>query len=156
MSYRNNASKNALADLGASINLMPHSLFLKLGISELKPTKMGIQLADRSIKYPIGICENLLVKIDKFIFPIDFVILEMDEDASVPIILGRPFLATARVVIDVYDGKLSLRVGEERVTFNIGKSMKFASSQDDCLYFADHTDEMVQEQLDDTLDPHRN
>ncbi|GJR05626.1 reverse transcriptase domain-containing protein [Tanacetum coccineum] len=114
MSYRNNASKNALADLGASINLMPHSLFLKLGISELKPTKMGIQLADRSTKYPIGICENLLVKTDKFIFLIDFVILEMDEDASVPIILGRPFLATTRVVIDVYDGKLSLRVGEER------------------------------------------
>ncbi|GKE22628.1 ribonuclease H-like domain-containing protein, partial [Tanacetum coccineum] len=147
--------KNALADLGASINLMPHSFFLKLGISELKPTKMSIQLADRSIKYPIGICENLLVKIDKFIFPVNFVILEM-EDASVPIILGRPFLATTRAVIDVHDGKLSLRVGEERVTFNIGKSMKFASSQDDCLYFVDHTNEMVQEQLDDTLDPDRN
>ncbi|GJR66973.1 reverse transcriptase domain-containing protein [Tanacetum coccineum] len=104
--------KNALADLGASINLMPHSLFLKLGISELKPTKMSIQLADRSIKYPIGICENLLVELDKFIFPVDFVILEMDEDASVPIILGRPFLATARAVIDIHDGKLSLRFGE--------------------------------------------
>nr|GEY51326.1 hypothetical protein [Tanacetum cinerariifolium] len=81
--------KNALADLGASINLMPHSFFLKLGILELKPTKMSIQLDDR-------------------------------------------------------------------VTFNIGKSMKFASSQDDCLYFADHTDKKVQEQLDDTLDPDHN
>nr|GFA19918.1 hypothetical protein [Tanacetum cinerariifolium] len=114
--------KNALADLGASINFLPHSLFLKLSISELKPTKMSIQLAHRSIKYPIGICENLFVKTDKFIFPVDFVILKIDEDASVPIILGRPFLATARAVID----------------------------------FAHHTNKMVQEQLDDTLDPDHN
>ncbi|GJR46789.1 hypothetical protein Tco_1314892 [Tanacetum coccineum] len=104
--------KNALADLRASINLMPHSLFLKLGILELKPTKISIQLVDRSIKYPI--------------------------------------------VIDVHDKKLSLRVGEERVTFNIGKSMKYALSQDNYMYFVDHTDEMVQEQSDDTLDPDRN
>ncbi|GJR80658.1 reverse transcriptase domain-containing protein [Tanacetum coccineum] len=100
---------NTLANLGSSINLMPHSLFLKLGISELKPTKMSIQLTDRSIKYSIGICENLLVKNDKFIFLVDFVILEMDEDAAVPIILGRPFLAMARTVIDAHDRKLSLR-----------------------------------------------
>ncbi|GJR10824.1 reverse transcriptase domain-containing protein [Tanacetum coccineum] len=86
--------KNALADLGASINLMPHSLFRRLGISKLKPTEMSIQLADRYIKYPIGVCENLLVKISKFIFPIDFVVLKMDEDELVPIILRRPFLVT--------------------------------------------------------------
>ncbi|GJS12240.1 reverse transcriptase domain-containing protein [Tanacetum coccineum] len=90
------AIKNALADLGASINLMPHSLFQRLGISKLKPTKMSIQLAERSIKYPIGVYENLLVKVGKFIFPVDFVVLEMDKDELVPIILGRPFLATAR------------------------------------------------------------
>ncbi|GJU94277.1 reverse transcriptase domain-containing protein [Tanacetum coccineum] len=114
--------KNALADLGASINLMSHSLFLRLGISELKPTKMSIQLADRLVKYPIGVCENLLVKIDKFIFPVDFVVLETDEDKTILIILGRPFLATARAIINVHDGKLSLRVGNEIVTFNIGKS----------------------------------
>ncbi|GKE28690.1 DNA-directed DNA polymerase [Tanacetum coccineum] len=71
---------------------------------------MSIQLADRSIKYPIGVCENLLVKVNKFIFSVDFVVLEMDEDELVPIILGRPFLATARAVIDVHEGKLSLRV----------------------------------------------
>ncbi|GKD72462.1 reverse transcriptase domain-containing protein, partial [Tanacetum coccineum] len=80
------AVKNALADLGASINLMPNSLFRRLGISKLKPTKMSIQLADRSIKYPIRVCENLLVKISKFIFPVDFIVLEMDEDELVPII----------------------------------------------------------------------
>ncbi|GJS24776.1 putative nucleotidyltransferase, ribonuclease H [Tanacetum coccineum] len=148
--------KNALAYLGASINLMPYSFFLKLGIAELKPTKMSIQLVDRSIKYPIGICENLLVKINKFIFSVNFVILEIDEDASVLIILGQPFLTISCAVIDVHDGKLSLRAGKERVIFNIGKSMKFASSQDDYLYIVDHTYEMVQEQLADTLYPDRN
>ncbi|GJR20938.1 DNA-directed DNA polymerase [Tanacetum coccineum] len=90
------AVKNALVDLGASINLMPHSIFRRLGISKLKPTKMSIQLVDQSIKYPIGVCENLLVKISKFIFPVDFVVLEMDEDELILIILGRPFLATER------------------------------------------------------------
>ncbi|GKD78344.1 DNA-directed DNA polymerase [Tanacetum coccineum] len=71
---------------------------------------MSIQMADRSIKYPIGVYENLLVKVSKFIFPVNFLVLEMDEDELVPIILGRPFLATARAVIDVHDGKLSLKV----------------------------------------------
>ncbi|GKB42018.1 DNA-directed DNA polymerase [Tanacetum coccineum] len=80
---------------------------------------MSIQLAGRSIKYLIGVCENLLVKISKFIFPVDFVVLEMDEDELVPIILGRPFLATTRAVIDVHEGKLSLTVGSETVTFKI-------------------------------------
>ncbi|GKD42225.1 reverse transcriptase domain-containing protein [Tanacetum coccineum] len=85
---------------------------------------MSIQLADRSIKHPIRVYENLLVKINKFIFPVDFMVLEMDEDKLVPIILGRPFLVIARIVIDVYEGKLSLRVLKETVTFNIEKSMK--------------------------------
>ncbi|GJZ52893.1 reverse transcriptase domain-containing protein [Tanacetum coccineum] len=135
--------KNALTDLGASINLMPHSLFRRLGISKLKPTKMSIQLADRSIKYPIGVCENLLVKVSKFIFIVDFVVLEIDEDELVVIILGWPFLATTRVIIDVYEGKLSLRVGSETVTFNIGKSMKSKYYRDDYLYYADHTAKLV-------------
>ncbi|GKC92066.1 DNA-directed DNA polymerase [Tanacetum coccineum] len=145
------AVKNSLADLGASINLMPHSLFRRLGISKLKPIKMSIQLADRSIKYPIGVCENLLVKVSKFIFLVDFVVLEMDEDELVPIILGRPFLATARAIIDVHEGKLSLRVGSETVTFNIGKSMKSKHSRDDYLYCADHTAKLVQEQWVNTV-----
>nr|GEV70853.1 hypothetical protein [Tanacetum cinerariifolium] len=127
------AVKNALADLRASINIMPHSLFRRSGISKHKPTKMSIQLADRSIKYPIGVCENLLVKISKFIFPVDFVVLETDEDELVLIIFGRPFLATSRAVIDVHEGKLSLRVRSEIVTFNIGKSMKSKHSRNDYL-----------------------
>ncbi|GJZ23535.1 reverse transcriptase domain-containing protein [Tanacetum coccineum] len=92
---------------------------------------MSIQLADRSIKYPIGVCENLLVKISKFIFLVDFIVMEIDEDELVPIILGRPFLATARAVIDIHKGKLSLRVECETVTFNIKKSMKSKHSQEE-------------------------
>nr|GEU31122.1 reverse transcriptase domain-containing protein [Tanacetum cinerariifolium] len=105
------AVKNALADLGASINLMPHSLFRRLGISKLKPTKMSVHLIDRFVKYPIRVCENLLVKVSKFIFLVDFVVLEMDGDELVLITLGRPFLATTRVLIDIHEGKLSLRAG---------------------------------------------
>ncbi|GKA59968.1 DNA-directed DNA polymerase [Tanacetum coccineum] len=145
------AVKNVLADLGASINLMPYSLFRRLGISKFKPTKMSIQLAGRSIKYPIGVYENLLVKISKFIFLVDFVVLEMDEDELVPIILGRPFLTTAKAIIDVHGGKLSLRVRSETVTFKIRKSMKSKHSHDDYLYYADHTAKLVQEQWVDTI-----
>ncbi|GKD98564.1 reverse transcriptase [Tanacetum coccineum] len=112
---------------------------------------MSIQLADRSIKYPIGVCENLLVKVSKFIFPVDFVVLEMKEDELVPIILGWPFLATTRAVIDVHEGKLSLRVGSETVTFNIGKSVKSKHSRDDYLYYADYTAKLVQEQWVNTV-----
>ncbi|XP_027368262.1 uncharacterized protein LOC113874229 [Abrus precatorius] len=99
----------ALADLGASINLMPYSVFKKLGLGEPRPTRMSIQLADRSIKYPRGIIEDVLVKVNKFIFPVDFVILDMDEDTNVSLILGHPFLATTGAIIDVRDGKLILR-----------------------------------------------
>ncbi|GJT06278.1 DNA-directed DNA polymerase [Tanacetum coccineum] len=142
---------SAIIQRRASINLMPHSLFRTLGISKLKPTKRSIQLADRSIKYPMGVCENLLVKVGKFIFPVDFVILKMDEDELVLIILGQPFLATARAMIDVHEGKLTLRVGNETITFNIGKSMKSKHFCDDYLYCADHTAKLMQEQWVDTV-----
>ncbi|KAK5825727.1 hypothetical protein PVK06_020589 [Gossypium arboreum] len=92
--------EQALADLGASINLMPYKMFKQLGLGEPKPTRMSIQLADRSVKYPKGIIEDVLVKVDKFTFPVDFVVLDMDEDVEVPLILGHPFLTTARAVID--------------------------------------------------------
>nr|GEW14005.1 hypothetical protein [Tanacetum cinerariifolium] len=151
MSYQTLGSKKALADLGASINLMSHTLFRRLGISKLKPTRMSIQLGDRSIKYPIGVCENLLVKVNKFIFLVDFVVLKIDEDELVLIILGRPFLAIARAVIDVHEGKLSLRVGDETVTFNIGTSMKSKHSRNDYMYYADHTAKLVREQWVDAI-----
>ncbi|XP_076952077.1 uncharacterized protein LOC143625691 [Bidens hawaiensis] len=95
---------HALADLGASINLMPYSLYEKLELGELTSTRMSLSLADHSVTYPRGIIENLLVKVNKFVFPVDFVVLNMEANEKVPIILGRSFLRTAKALIDVYDG----------------------------------------------------
>nr|GEW31526.1 reverse transcriptase domain-containing protein [Tanacetum cinerariifolium] len=108
-------SCNALADLGASINLMSYSLYAKLSLETLKPTKMSVRLADRSFQYPIGIAENMLVEVGKFTFLVDFVILEMEDDSKVPLILGRPFLHTANAVIRVKHKQLNLGVGTERM-----------------------------------------
>ncbi|XP_022041266.1 uncharacterized protein LOC110943843 [Helianthus annuus] len=110
-SIRGSPVRNALADLRASINLMPASMFDRIGLGKTSPTKVSIQVADRSIKYPQGVTDNLLVKVGDFIFPVDFVILDMEEDTEVPLILGRPFLATAHAMVDMSDGKLTLRVG---------------------------------------------
>ncbi|XP_022018954.1 uncharacterized protein LOC110918984 [Helianthus annuus] len=129
--FGSNTNTRALADLGASINLMPFSLYEKLDLGELSPTHITLSLADRSVKYPRGIVENLLVKVDKFVFPTDFVILDMEADERVPIILGRPFLRIAKALIDVYDGKITLRVGEEKVTFEIDRFMNRPSGSDD-------------------------
>ncbi|KAL5573789.1 hypothetical protein UlMin_023386 [Ulmus minor] len=122
-----------LCDLGASINLMSLFIFRKLGLGEVKPTTVSLQLADRSIKHPRGIIEDVLVKVDKFIFPADFIVLDMEEDREVPLILGRPFLATGRTLIDVHQGKLILRVQDEQVTFNVFEAMKFPSDVDACF-----------------------
>ncbi|KAJ4718833.1 DNA-directed DNA polymerase [Melia azedarach] len=110
--------EKALCDLGASINLMPFSVFRKLGLGEAKSTTVSLQLADRSIKHPRGVIEDVLIKVDKFIFPADFIVLDMEEDREIPLILGRSFLATGRTLIDVQQGKLILRVQDEQVEFN--------------------------------------
>ncbi|XP_021985639.1 uncharacterized protein LOC110881795 [Helianthus annuus] len=117
-----NTNTKALADLGTSINLMPFSLYEKLDLGELSPTRMTLSLADRSVKHPRGIVENLLVKVDKFVFPADFVILDMEADENVPLILGRPFLNTAKALIDVFLGTITLRAGEESVIFKVMNS----------------------------------
>ncbi|GKB24405.1 hypothetical protein Tco_0863806 [Tanacetum coccineum] len=116
---------NALVDLGASISVMPLSTYLNLGLGELAHTKLIVELADRTVKYPKGIAKNVLVGIGKFVFPIDFIILDMPEDIKVPLIHGRPFLSIARAKIDVYKRKITLRVGDERIIFT---SVKPASS----------------------------
>ncbi|XP_057745008.1 uncharacterized protein LOC130962867 [Arachis stenosperma] len=117
--------EKALCDLGASINLMPLSLMKKLAIEEVKPTRMSLQMADRSLKIPNGVVENLLVKVGKFIFPADFVILDMEEEGHNSIILGRPFLATARAIIDVEKGEMILRVHDEQMIINVLKAMQY-------------------------------
>ncbi|KAL8535814.1 hypothetical protein ACS0TY_011450 [Phlomoides rotata] len=121
----------ALCDLGAIINLMPRSLFKTLGLGELKPTTMNLQLADRTVTYPRGIVENVLVKVDKFIFLVDFVVLDMVEDKAIPLILERPFLATGGAMINVRNGELTLDVGGEKVSFNIFKAMKLHNVEED-------------------------
>ncbi|GJU85209.1 putative reverse transcriptase domain-containing protein, partial [Tanacetum coccineum] len=116
---------NALTDLGASVSVMPLSTYLNLGLGELAHTKLTVELADRTMKHPKGITENVLVGIGKFVFPVDFIILYMPEDVKVTLILGRPFLSIAHAKIDVFKRKITLRVGDEKIIF---KSMKPASS----------------------------
>ncbi|XP_073308362.1 uncharacterized protein [Primulina huaijiensis] len=140
----------ALCDLGASINLMPFSMFRKLGLGEPKPTRMSLQLADRSIKYPRGVIEDVLVKVDKFILPADFVVLDMEEDMEMPLILGRPFLATGKALIDVQEGKLRLRVGEEEITFDVFNALKHTLHSDSC-YRIDAFDSLVSNYVQDVL-----
>ncbi|GJX34659.1 reverse transcriptase domain-containing protein [Tanacetum coccineum] len=121
----------ALADLGASINLMPLSVWKKLSLPELTPTCMTLELADRSITQPIGIAEDVYLKVGKFKFPADFVVVDFDADPRVPLILGRSFLKTGRALIDVYEGELTLRVGKEAVTFNLDQTSRYSSNYDD-------------------------
>ncbi|GKB48094.1 hypothetical protein Tco_0898847 [Tanacetum coccineum] len=124
--FINNACfDNALVNLGASVSVMPLLTYLNLGLGKLAHTKLTVELADRTVKYPKGIAKNVLVGIGKFTFPVDFIILDMPEDIKVPLILGRPFLSTACAKIDVYKRKITLRVGEENIIF---KSVKPASS----------------------------
>ncbi|KAL5571515.1 hypothetical protein UlMin_021112 [Ulmus minor] len=114
------------------INLMPMSIFKTLGIGEARPTTVSLQLADRSIAQPEGKIEDVLVKVDKFIFPVDFIILDFEADMEVPIILGRPFLAIGRALIDVRNGELTMRVQDEKVTFNVFQAMKFPNEVEEC------------------------
>lgn len=122
----------ALCDLGASINLMPKSIFKQLGIGEARPTTVTLQLADRSFAYPEGKIEDVLVRVDRFIFPVDFIVLDYEANREVPIILGRPFLATGRTLIDVQKGELTMRVNDQQVTFNVFNSMRFPDEVEEC------------------------
>ncbi|GJZ94887.1 reverse transcriptase domain-containing protein, partial [Tanacetum coccineum] len=123
----------AFADLGASINLMPLSVWKKLSLLELTPTCMTLELADRSITQPIGIAEDVDVKVGRFQFSADFVVVDFDADPRVPLILERSFLNTRRDLIDVYEGELTLRVGKEAVTFNLDQTSRYSSNYDDNL-----------------------
>ena len=127
-----NFEGQALCDLGASINLMPLSTFKKLGLGEMKRTVMKIMLADCSVMSPCGIIEDILVRVDGLIIPTDFIICEMEEDKDVPLILGRPFLATGRAIIDVHKGEVTFRVKGKEVTFNVHTGMKCLSDEKCC------------------------
>ena len=118
-----NCINKALLDLGASVNLMPFSVYMQLGLGELKPTSITLSLADRSVKIPKGIVEDVLVKINKFYYPVDFVVLDTEPSSNepnhVPIILGRPFLATANAIINFRNGIMQLTFGDMTLELNI-------------------------------------
>ncbi|XP_015970152.1 uncharacterized protein LOC107493595 [Arachis duranensis] len=144
--------EKALCDLGASINLMSLAMMKKMKIEEAKPTRMALQLADRSFKFPHGLVEDLLVKVGDFIFPADFVVLDLEEGAKTSIILGRPFLATAGAIIDVQKGELVLRLHEEKMTFNVFKAMRYPHDLlGECMRL-DSVEALVQETLEEELE----
>ena len=134
----------ALCDLGASVSLIPLSICKKLNLGELKPTRMSLQLADRSIKYPVGILEDVPLRIGQLYIPTDFVVVDITEDSLTPILLGRPFLATAGAIIDVKKGKLTFEVGDEKIEFILSQFMKSPSINDTCC-FVDIIDACVKE-----------
>ncbi|GJW62776.1 reverse transcriptase domain-containing protein [Tanacetum coccineum] len=121
----------ALADLGASINLMPFSMWKKLNLPNLTPTCMTLELADRSISRPIGIAKDVNVKVGVFQFPADFVVVDFEPDPRVPLILRRCFLKTGRALIDMYEGELTLRVDNEAITYNLDQTSRYSVNYND-------------------------
>ncbi|XP_070037386.1 uncharacterized protein [Nicotiana tomentosiformis] len=131
---------------------MPFSIFRKLELGKMKNTIVSLQLADSSTKNAKGIIENVLVQVDKFVFPVEFIVLEMEENSDVPLILGRPFLATGRAIIDVHQGQLILRVGEEKVIFDMQKIMTYPEDESSSPYFhIDLLNDLADKYKDDQL-----
>nr|GFC34929.1 reverse transcriptase domain-containing protein [Tanacetum cinerariifolium] len=118
----------ALADLGASINLMPLSVWEGLSIPELTPTCMILELADRSVSKPIDIAKDVSFKVGVFHFPADFVVVDFEPDPRVSLILGRCFLKTSRALIDVHKGELTLRIGNEAITYNLDQTVRYSAN----------------------------
>ena len=115
----------ALIDLGASINFMPLSMCKRIGNLKIDPTKMTLQLADRSITRPYRVVEDVLVKAHHFTFSVDFVIMDIEEDTEIPFILGRPFMLIANCVVDMGNGNLELSIDNQKITFDLFKAMKY-------------------------------
>ncbi|KAH9780390.1 hypothetical protein KPL71_008058 [Citrus sinensis] len=150
-SIGNHTIENALLDLGASVNLLPYSVFVKLGLGELHPTPVVLQLADRSTKIPRGIVEDVLIQIDKFYFPVDFIIIDTqpihDSRKHIPIILGRPFLATADAHIQCRTGNMQLSFGNMTMELNIFNITKQPHNADDGIVDVD----LIEALVDDTF-----
>ncbi|GJV74612.1 reverse transcriptase domain-containing protein [Tanacetum coccineum] len=141
----------ALADLGASINLMPLSIWKKLGLPGLNDTKMVLELADRTISKPTGVAENVFVKVGKFYFPADFVVLDFIADPRVPLILGRPFLRTAHALIDVYEGEITLRNDDQSLTLKCGDTPSISYNNLESLKKVDLIDVTCEEYSQEVL-----
>ncbi|CAN6685877.1 unnamed protein product [Malus baccata var. baccata] len=142
--------EHAMLDLGASINVMPYSIYASMNLGELKNDSVIIQLDDRSNAYPKGVLEDVLVQVDNLIFPADFHVLEMEDSPNVtplPILLGRPFMKTARTKIDVFKGTLTMEFDGEIINFNISEALKFPKDDHSC-FSIDVLDELAQDYLD--------
>ena len=142
---------HAPVDLGASVNLLPYSVYVELGLGELEPTNITLQLADRSVKIPRGTVNDVLVQVDKFYFPVDFVVLDtqpmVNQGTQFPVILGRPFLATANAIIHCRGGLMTLSFGNMTVNLNIFNVIKeMRDEKDDCE--VNMIDFMVQQYVD--------
>ena len=145
--------EKALFDLGASVNLLPYSMYRQLGLGELKPTSITLSLADRSIKIPKGTVEDVLIQVDKFYYPVDFVVLDKEPAAAwakyVPIILGRPFLATSNAIINCRNGVMQLTFGNMTLELNIFHlSKKHMQPKEDVPKEACIIDTILKEQAD--------
>ncbi|CAN6576790.1 unnamed protein product [Malus baccata var. baccata] len=150
----NTRFESAMLDLGASINVMPYSIYASMNLGALKNDGVRMQLADRSNAYPKGVLEDVLVQVNHLVFPTDFYVLEMDESdhaPSLPILLGRPFMKTARTKIDVYSGTLSMEFDGEVVNFNLSDSIKYPSEDHSC-FTIDIIDFLAQGYFDDLND----
>nr|GFA52897.1 reverse transcriptase domain-containing protein [Tanacetum cinerariifolium] len=123
----------ALADLGASINLMPLSVWKELSLPELIPTCMTLELTDRSISKPIGIAKDVKVKVGMFHFLANFVVVDFEPDPRVPLILGRCFLKIGHALIDVHKGELTLRIGNEAITYNLDQTSRYSANYDQMM-----------------------
>lgn len=134
----------ALWDLGARMSLIRLSICEKLNLGDLRPTIMSLQLADRSVKYPIGMLENIPVRVGQFYIPTYFIVMDIKEDSDIPIIPGRPFLATVGTIIDVKQGKLTFEVGEEKIEFILSHFLK-APAIDDTYYFIHIIEKFIKE-----------
>nr|GEX34369.1 reverse transcriptase domain-containing protein [Tanacetum cinerariifolium] len=142
----------ALADIGASINLMPLSMWKELALPELTPTYMTLERADRSASKPIGIAKDVLVKVGMFYFPADFVVVDFEPDPRVPLILERCFLKTGHALIDVQKGKLTLRIGNEAITYNLDQTSIYSANYDQMTANKiDVTDEACEEYFQEVL-----
>nr|GFB41366.1 reverse transcriptase domain-containing protein [Tanacetum cinerariifolium] len=144
---------HALADLGASINLIPLSIWKKLSLLELTPTRMTLELADRSITHPKGVAKDVFVKVGKFHFPTDFMVVDFEADPRVPLILGRSYLRTGCALIDVYGEEITIRVNDESITFNLNQTMRYSSTYyDNSVNRVDVIDIACEEFVQDVLD----
>ncbi|XP_075091774.1 uncharacterized protein LOC142171945 [Nicotiana tabacum] len=146
---RSYAFAKELCDLGAIINLMSLEIYTKLGIGRARPTSMLLQLADRTVKRPTGILDDMLVQVGKFVFSADFVILDCQVDEEIPIILGRSFLDTGRALIYCETGELKMRLNNEEIIFNVQKSMRRPDEFENCS-LVEAVDVILQEK-DETL-----